>query len=180
MFQMNCWCPLRWRKSPNSLPTTLLWMWPKLLLPSKPDRLPSIPRRKVRNPRKRKLPLKTLPRSKKFLLRNPRSPKAPKRVIGDDDLLIPDCEDMSVETFMASLRSGNGLEVFSLDDQGNMSTVPGYETEETLPDDTQFVDSADNHFAVLQKLGEIDSEDTEPKPEAEEAAPRSGCPDEGY
>ena len=74
---------------------------------------------------------------------------------------------------MASLRSGNGLEVFSLDDQGNMSTVPGYETEETLPDDTQFVDSADNHFAVLQKLGEIDSEDTEPKPEAEEAAPEA-------
>ena len=103
----------------------------------------------------------------------PPKPKVPKRVIGDDDLLIPDCEDMSVETFMASLRSGNGLEVFSLDDQGNMSTVPGYETEETLPDDTQFVDSADNHFAVLQKLGEIDSEDTEPKPEAEEAAPEA-------
>lgn len=83
-------------------------------------------------------------------------PKVPKRVIGDDDLLIPDCEDMSVETFMASLRSSSGLEVYSLDDQGNMSTVPGYETEETLPDDTQFVDSADNHFAVLQDLAKTD------------------------
>lgn len=43
-----------------------------------------------------------------------------------------------------------------------MATVPGYETEETLPDDTQFVDSADNHFAVLQNLGKIDgAEDAE-------------------
>ncbi len=111
------------------------------------------------------------PEVKEVPAEEPPKPKAPKRVIGDDDLLIPDCEDMSVETFMASLRSGNGLEVFSLDDQGNMSTVPGYETEETLPDDTQFVDSADNHFAVLQKLGEIDGEDTEAKPEDEDAVP---------
>lgn len=93
------------------------------------------------------------------------APKVPKRVIGDDDLLIPDCEDMSVETFMASLRSSSGLEVYSLDDEGNMSTVPGYETEETLPDDTQFVDSADNHFAVLQNLAKVDADGADEKTE---------------
>lgn len=88
----------------------------------------------------------------------PQEPPAPKRVIGDDDILIPDCEDMSVENFMASLRKNTGLEVLSMDEDGNMSTVPGYETEETLPDDTEFVDSADNHFAVLQSLGDIDAQ----------------------
>ena len=97
----------------------------------------------------------------------PQEPQAPKRVIGDDDILMPDCEDMSVESFMASLRKNAGLEVLSMDDDGNMSTVPGYETEETLPDDTEFVDSADNHFAVLQSLGDIDAQD-EP---AEDALP---------
>ncbi len=103
-------------------------------------------------------------------------PKAPRRVIGDDDLLIPNCEDMSVETFMASLRSSSGLEVFSLDDQGNMSTVPGYETEETLPDDTQFVDSADNHFAVLRELARMDGQ-AEDAPAAEPEAEETEAPD---
>ncbi len=100
----------------------------------------------------------------------PKAPPKPKRVIGADDLLLPDCEDMSVETFMASLRSSAGLEVYSMDEQGHMATVPGYETEETLPDDTQFVDSADNHFAVLQNLGKIDDAEDAEAPEDAEAA----------
>ena len=112
----------------------------------------------------------------------PEAPPAPKRVIGDDDLLIPDCEDQSVESFMAALRASSGLEVFSMDDQGNMSTVPGYETEETLPDDTQFVDSADNHFTVLQNLPENNSaaDQEEPVSDADDADEPASTPEDEF
>ena len=112
----------------------------------------------------------------------PETPPAPKRVIGDDDLLIPDCEDQSVESFMATLRASAGLEVFSMDDQGNMSTVPGYETEETLPDDTQFLDSADNHFNVLQNLPDNDSAvaPEESVSDADDADASVSSPEDGF
>ena len=63
--------------------------------------------------------------------------------LSDDDLLVPTAGEISVEDFLASIRTTPGLEVLSMDSSGNTITVPGYETEETLPDDTQFVDSAD-------------------------------------
>lgn len=65
--------------------------------------------------------------------------------LGEDDLLLPPEEEISVEAFLASIRGTPGLEVVSMDAQGNTTTVPGYETEEDLPEGTEFVDSADNH-----------------------------------
>ena len=67
--------------------------------------------------------------------------------LSDDDLLLPTDGEISVEDFLASVRSAPGLEVVSMDSDGNTVTVPGYETEETLPEDTQYVDSADNRSA---------------------------------
>lgn len=66
--------------------------------------------------------------------------------LGADELLLPTSGDISIEEFIASLQKGSSLEVLSMDEEGNMSTVPGYETEETLPEDTQYVDSADTPF----------------------------------
>lgn len=83
----------------------------------------------------------------------PAEPPAPKHTLNDlkdDDLIMPAAGEISLEEFMASLRK-SGLEVLSMDNEGNMSSVPGYETEETLPEDTEFVESADN-FAVIQNL----------------------------
>lgn len=65
--------------------------------------------------------------------------------LGEDDLLLPPEEEISVEDFLASIRGTPGLEVLSMDAKGNTTTVPGYETEEDLPEGTEFVDSADNH-----------------------------------
>lgn len=65
--------------------------------------------------------------------------------LGEDELLVPPDEEISVEDFLASVRGTPGLEVVSMDADGNTETVPGYETEETLPEDTVYVDSADIH-----------------------------------
>jgi serine/threonine protein kinase len=99
----------------------------------------------------------------------PEPPKPSLNDLGEDELMLPSSGDISVDDFMSILRRNPGLEVFSMDNEGNMTTVPGYETEETLPDDTEFVDSADNQFAILQKLGEIEDENSyEEAPAAEE------------
>lgn len=90
--------------------------------------------------------------------------------LGEDELMLPSSGDISVDDFMSLLRRNPGLEVFSMDSDGNMTTVPGYETEETLPDDTEFVDSADNQFAILQKLGDME-EDTSYEETAEVPGP---------
>ena len=87
------------------------------------------------------------------------------RLLSDEKVMTPDAEEeTTVEEFMDALRKSSGLEVYHLEEDGSISVMPGYETEETLPDDTEFIDSADNHFAVLQNLGEItpDTEDAEP------------------
>lgn len=81
--------------------------------------------------------------------------KNPDRLLSDEKVLTPDAEETTVEAFMDALRKSSGLEVYHVDEDGSISVMPGYETEETLPDDTEFIDSADNHFAVLQNLGEI-------------------------
>lgn len=65
--------------------------------------------------------------------------------IGENDLLVPTDGEISVEDFLASVRNNPGLEVVSLNADGETETVPGYETEETLPEDTVYVDSADIH-----------------------------------
>ena len=76
--------------------------------------------------------------------------------LGEDELMLPTSGEITVEEFMASLRKNTGIEVFSMDSEGNMSTVPGYETEETLPEDTEYVTSADNHLEILQTLDELE------------------------
>lgn len=76
--------------------------------------------------------------------------------LGEDELLLPTNGEISVEEFMANLRKNTGIEVFSMDSEGNMSTVPGYETEETLPEDTEYVASADNRLDILKGLEEIE------------------------
>ena len=76
--------------------------------------------------------------------------------LGEDELLLPTSGEISVEEFMANLRKNTGIEVLSMDSEGNMSTVPGYETEETLPEDTEFVTSADNRLDILKGLEEIE------------------------
>lgn len=106
-------------------------------------------------------------------------PRASLNDLKEDDLLVPDLEEMSVEDFMATLRGNAGLEVVSMDSQGNMTVVPGYETEETLPGDTEFMDSADDHFAVLKNLAEMDasrSQEVESAP-APENTPEILSPD---
>lgn len=65
--------------------------------------------------------------------------------LGENDLLLPPDGEISVEDFLASVRNTPGLEVVSLNADGETETVPGYETEETLPEDTVYVDSADIH-----------------------------------
>lgn len=104
--------------------------------------------------------------------------------LGEDDLLLPPEEEISVEDFLASIRGTPGLEVVSMDAQGNTTTVPGYETEENLPEGTEFVDSADNYTEEPSFADEeepVDGEDQEDaaaddaepaeEPEAEEEAP---------
>ncbi len=84
-----------------------------------------------------------------FILDNADSaPKISLNDLSEDDLLVPTEGEISVEDFLASIRSTPGLEVVSMDDDGNTVTVPGYETEETLPEGTEFVDSADNHADI--------------------------------
>lgn len=78
----------------------------------------------------------------------PAAPKVSLNDLSDDDLLVPTEGEISVEDFLASIRSTPGLEVLSMDAAGNTVTVPGYETEETLPEDTEFVDSADNRMDI--------------------------------
>ncbi len=101
----------------------------------------------------------------------PAEPVAPRRSLndlGEDEMMIP-CEDeITIEEFMANLRKNTGIEVVSMDSEGNMSAVPGYETEETLPEDTEYVESADNRAS-----GEPVSEITVPEyvPEPVETSP---------
>ena len=98
------------------------------------------------------------------------TPKVSLNDLSDDDLLVPTEGEISVEDFLASIRSTPGLEVLSMDNQGNTVTVPGYETEETLPEDTEYVDSADNHaeFPDTSSDEAADSDDSgEASPEAE-------------
>lgn len=84
--------------------------------------------------------------------------EVPNRIIEEINPLTPEnCKEMTVETFMATLRKSAGLEVYSMDEDGDLTTVPGYETEETLPEDTQFVDSADTHLEVLQNVAAQDA-----------------------
>ena len=94
--------------------------------------------------------------------------------LSDDDLLVPTDTEISVEDFLASIRSRPGLEVVSMDDRGNTSTVPGYETEETLPEGTEFVDSADTHVPPSEEQEplqiSLEEGEAEPKePEIQEA-----------
>ena len=72
-------------------------------------------------------------------------PKVSLNDLKEDQLLMPTEREISVEDFLASIRSTPGLEVVSMDADGNTSVVPGYETEETLPEDTEYVTSADVH-----------------------------------
>lgn len=78
--------------------------------------------------------------------------------LGEDELLLPCNEEISIEEFMANLRKNTGIEVLSMDSEGNMSAVPGYETEETLPEDTEFVESADNRISIMDNLDNADLE----------------------
>lgn len=91
-------------------------------------------------------------------------PKISLNDLSDDDLLLPADTEISVEDFLASIRSTPGLEVVSMDAKGNTSTVPGYETEETLPEGTEIVDSADNHVsaeAEQEIAAELAAEDSQ-------------------
>ncbi len=76
--------------------------------------------------------------------------------LGEDEPLLPFSGEMSLEDFMESLRKNTGIEVVSMDSDGNMSQVPGYESEETLPENTEFVESADNRMEIMAGLEEID------------------------
>jgi hypothetical protein len=113
------------------------------------------------------------------------TPKVTLNDLSEDDLLMPPESEISVEDFLASIRSTPGLEVLSMDDQGNTATVPGYETEETLPEDTEYVDSADNHPTVDADaiaegiLEEMDPPETyyAPQPEAEPEVPAEPEPE---
>ena len=62
----------------------------------------------------------------------------------DDDLLIPTTGETTVAAFLAAMRKAPGFEVMSMDEDGNLEAVPGYENVEDLPEDTKIVDSADN------------------------------------
>lgn len=75
--------------------------------------------------------------------------------LGEDELLLQPAQEITVEDFLANLRKNTGIEVLSMDADGNMTTVPGYETEETLPEDTEYVASADNRLDILQGLEDI-------------------------
>lgn len=79
--------------------------------------------------------------------------------LGEDDLLLPPEEEISVEAFLASIRGTPGLEVVSMDAKGNTTTVPGYETEDDLPEGTEFVDSADNHADAESTSNDVIQED---------------------
>lgn len=76
--------------------------------------------------------------------------------LGEDELLLPCNEEITLEEFMANLRKNTGIEVMSMDSAGNMTEVPGYETEASLPEDTEFVESADNRMPILSDLQEIE------------------------
>lgn len=104
----------------------------------------------------------------------PEEPEAPHRSLnelGEDELLLQPSEEITVEQFLANLRKNSGIEVLSMDADGNMSTVPGYETEETLPEDTEFVASADNILKGMEGL-----EDPEQLPQDPEL-PKMGEPE---
>lgn len=91
--------------------------------------------------------------------------------LDDDELLFPADEEISVEDFLASVRGTPGLEVVSMDAEGNTEMVPGYETEEMLPDDTVYVDSADVHVSdIPPEMPVPDLADTDiPEPAASSA-----------
>lgn len=82
--------------------------------------------------------------------------------LGEDELLLPCNEEISLEEFMANLRKNTGIEVMSMDNAGNMTAVPGYETEESLPEDTEFVESADNRMPILDNIQEGDNSEEVP------------------
>lgn len=83
-------------------------------------------------------------------LEEPEAPHRSLNELGEDELLLQPSEEITVEQFLANLRKNSGIEVLSMDAEGNMTTVPGYETEETLPEDTEFVASADNILKNLE------------------------------
>lgn len=62
----------------------------------------------------------------------------------DDDLLIPTTGETTVAAFLAAMKNAPGFEVMSMDGEGNLEAVPGYENVDDLPEDTKIVDSADN------------------------------------
>lgn len=109
-----------------------------------------------------------------FVLDEPQEevPKISLNDLSEDDLLVPTEGEISVEDFLASIRNTPGLEVLSMDDDGNTVTVPGYETEDSLPEGTEFVDSADNRIEPTvqpqpESSDEAQEETTEPdEPEA--------------
>lgn len=96
----------------------------------------------------------------------------------EDDLMVPTDGEISVEDFLASVRGTPGLEVVSLDDEGNTSLVPGYETEENLPEDTVYVDSADVHGPVSNQSQPVEREtpETEDVPVQESPASTEDVP----
>lgn len=130
-----------------------------------------------------------------WTLDDPGDLDAPKQItslndLQENDLIIPADGEISVEDFLASVRGTPGLEVVSLDDEGNTSLVPGYETEETLPEDTVYVDSADIHEPAANQLIEEtaaemaeapvkqpESEETTDDAPAEDAAAQPEEPD---
>ncbi len=97
-----------------------------------------------------------------FILDQP-VPVAPPRSslneLKDGDLLVPTQGEISLEDFLASLRGTSGLEVMSMDASGNTTIVPGYETEETLPADTEYIDSADNHNPAVDDADNVLSDE---------------------
>ena len=106
--------------------------------------------------------------------------------LDENDLLVPTDGEISVEDFLASVRNNPGLEVVSLNADGETETVPGYETEETLPEDTVYVDSADIHTdapavtadaqAVPEPTDDVSDtasdEDSTPAPAAQDFRPQ--------
>ena len=113
------------------------------------------------------------------VIENESAPRPSLNDLGEDELLLPADQEISIEDFIASMRGIGGVEVVSLDADGNTVTVPGYETEADLPADTEFVESADNHaepapIADHAPFAEI-AVDPDQLPESE-PAPESPAP----
>lgn len=100
----------------------------------------------------------------------------------EDDLLIPTTGETTVAAFLAAMKNAPGFEVMSMDGEGNLEAVPGYENMEDLPEDTKIVDSADNQTtpqftiedaaatadAISAAIAEVTGEKAENKVQPEE------------